>query len=201
MYTHPTSTTAVPIIFANATDSYDGLVNFGGVRPTLNQSVTGQFTGGSGTDTLTGNNAANAIIGNGGVDTINGLGGADFIYGGLGNDILTGGAGRDTFVFNTAVSAAIGSINVDTITDFSVVDDAIHLSRTIFAAAGPAGQLLIGAFNFGSSAAQADDRIIYNSTTGALIYDSNGNVAGGAVQFATISAGLTSLSAADFFLF
>ena len=162
MYTHPTSTTAVPIIFANATDCNDGLVNFGGVRPILNQSVTGQFTGGSGTDALTGNSAANAIVGYGGVDTINGLGGNDFIYGGLGNDILTGGAGRDTFVFNTAVSAAIGSINIDTITDFSVVDDAIHLSRAIFTAAGTAGQLASGAFNFGSAALQADDRIIYN---------------------------------------
>ncbi|MGO4835376.1 calcium-binding protein, partial [Rhizobiaceae sp. 2RAB30] len=41
------------------------------------------------------------------------------------------------------------------------------------------------------------DRIIYNTTTGALIYDSNGNAAGGAVHFATL-AGHPAITAADF---
>jgi Ca2+-binding RTX toxin-like protein len=65
------------------------------------------------------------------------------------------------------------------------------LSHSVFTAAGGLGTLAAGAFHIGASAADADDRIVYNSVTGALIYDSNGNVAGGATQFATLSTGLT----------
>jgi hypothetical protein len=52
----------------------------------------------------------------------------------------------------------------------------------------------------GSAAADGNDHIIYNRDTGALIYDSNGNAAGGAVQFATIGKGLN-LTANDFNVF
>jgi hypothetical protein len=55
-------------------------------------------------------------------------------------------------------------------------------------------------FRISAAAADADDRIIYNSTTGAVIYDSNGNVAGGATQFATLPAGLA-LTVLDFLVF
>ena len=55
---------------------------------------------------------------------------------------------------------------------------------------GTLGILASGAFHTVGAAADADDRIIYNSTTCALIYDSNGNAAGGATQFATLSTGL-----------
>ncbi|TIM05335.1 MAG: calcium-binding protein, partial [Mesorhizobium sp.] len=48
-----------------------------------------------------------------------------------------------------------------------------------------------------TAAADANDRIIYNAATGTLTYDTNGNAAGGAVQFANIGAGLA-LSNADF---
>ena len=138
-----------------------------------------------------------ARFGNSASNTLIGSTSDNFFFGGLGNDTVTSGAGYDSFIFSTA----LGSTNVDTITDFSVANDTILLSRAIFSSAGAIGKLAAGAFNTGSAALQADDRIIYNSTNGALIYDSNGNVAGGAVQFATLSAGLTSLSAADFFLF
>jgi Ca2+-binding RTX toxin-like protein len=60
----------------------------------------------------------------------------------------------------------------------------------VFTAAGAAGTLAAGAFVTGSAAADADDRIIYNNATGALIYDSNGTGAGGATQFALLSTGL-----------
>ncbi len=60
----------------------------------------------------------------------------------------------------------------------------------MFTATGGLGTLATGAFHIGPSAADATDRIVYNSTTGALIYDSNGNAAGGATHFATLSTGL-----------
>jgi Ca2+-binding RTX toxin-like protein len=53
------------------------------------------------------------------------------------------------------------------------------------------------AFHIGAAAADAEDRIIYNEMTGALIFDSNGNAAGGATQFAQLATGLA-LTNADF---
>ncbi|MGC2413942.1 MAG: hypothetical protein WA459_14740 [Stellaceae bacterium] len=109
------------------------------------------------------------------------------LNGGAGNDKLTGGSGKDSFLFTNALNA---TTNVDHIFDFSSVDDKILLSHSVFTAAGALGTLAAGAFHTGSAAADADDRIIYNPTTGALIYDSNGNLAGGATQFATLSTSL-----------
>jgi serralysin len=154
---------------------------------------------GSGALNLTGNSIANTLFGNTGANIIAGLAGNDFLYGGAGNDRLTGGLNNDYFVFHTALDA---TTNVDAITDFSVLDDTIRLENAIFTGLGIAtGVLAAGAFNFGAAATEADDRIVYNNSTGALIYDSNGSVAGGIVQqFANLSAGLQvqGISAADF---
>jgi len=61
----------------------------------------------------------------------------------------------------------------------------------------PGGSLDPNAFVIAASAQDASDRIIYNSATGATFYDSDGNGAGAAVQFATLSPGLA-LTAQDF---
>ena len=87
---------------------------------------------------------------------------------------------------------------MDTITDFSVADDTIRLENAIFAALGTTtGTLAAGKFFKGAAAHDVDDRIIYNSVNGALMYDSNGSAAGDAVQFATIAKNLA-LTNADF---
>jgi Ca2+-binding RTX toxin-like protein len=117
--------------------------------------------------------------------------------GGAGNDTMSGGSGADRFVFDTKLSSAD---NRDRITDFSSVPDQIHLDNAIFK--GLAAGLLISARFWKSStgaAHDADDRIIYNTTTGALIYDSNGNAAGGAVSFAILT-NKAHISASDFFV-
>ena len=74
-----------------------------------------------------------------------------------------------------------------------VADDIIHLENAIFTALA-AGALSAGAFATGAAASAAGHRIIYNSATGALMYDADGNGAGAAVQFATLSAGLAMAS-------
>ncbi|MBL8335356.1 MAG: calcium-binding protein, partial [Rhodoferax sp.] len=141
-------------------------------------------------DLLAGTEGANTLLGQGGNDQIFGGGGNDRMDGGAGLDTLNGAAGSDVFVFSTALGAG----NVDTIQDFSVVDDSVELSAGVFAALGGAGTLAAGKLRAGAgvtTAADADDFLLYNSTTGALYYDADAN--GGAqspVQFAVLGTGL-----------
>jgi serralysin len=109
--------------------------------------------------------------------------GDDILNGGAGNDTLSGGAGQNSYLFDSALNAPT---NVDLIAGFSVAADDILLSQSVFTAVGEPGTLAAGAFFIGASAAAADDRIIYNSDTGALLYDPDGNGAAAAVQFAAL---------------
>jgi Ca2+-binding RTX toxin-like protein len=114
----------------------------------------------------------------------------DVLAGNAGANVLTGGAGADGFVFNTALNAAT---NVDTITDFSLADgDTILLDDAIFTGLGaaPGNSITAQDFRIGSAAQDADDRIIYNDVTGALLFDADGIGGAAAVQFATLSPGL-----------
>lgn len=153
----------------------------------------------------TGNTADNVISGNGGANLLSGLAGndrlsagagADTLFGGAGNDLLTGGTGTDKFVFDAALS---GSTNVDRITDFSVADDTMLLDKSFFTAFASTGAMAAGAFRTGTGALDADDRVIYDSATGKLYYDADGDGAGAAVLFATVAAG-TGLTASDFYV-
>jgi Ca2+-binding RTX toxin-like protein len=131
---------------------------------------------------LTGNNLANYMIGNAGANVLNGGGS---------NDILVGKGGADTFAFTTALGAG----NVDYVADFVSGTDKIGLDHGIFGMG--VGALSASAFVVGTAAGDADDRVIYNSATGQLFYDADGNGAGAAVLFATLEAHPT-LSASDF---
>ena len=75
--------------------------------------------------------------------------------------------------------------------DFSSLDDKIFLGSSVFTAAGALGSLAPEAFFVGNAAHDADDRIIYDSTTGALNYDPDGTGAATATQFATSYGTLT----------
>ena len=113
-----------------------------------------------------------------------------------GNDTLTGAAGADTFLFNTALNAAT---NVDHITDFAS-EDTIDLENAVFTALTTTGTLAASAFFSAAgatSAHDADDRIVYNTTTGALFYDADGVGGVAAVQFAVLD-NHAALTNADF---
>jgi Ca2+-binding RTX toxin-like protein len=135
---------------------------------------------------LAGNASGNVVRGNNGNNVING---------GDGNDELTGLGGQDSFLFDTALNEAT---NLDVITDFNVMDDTIRLENAVFSSLG-GGFLAANAFVTGEAALDANDRIIYNSDTGALLYDSDGSGAADAVQFAEVATGLA-FTNLDFFV-
>ena len=114
-----------------------------------------------------------------GNDTLLGGNGNDTLTGSGGNDSLTGGAGADTFVFNTLSG-------VDHVTDFTSGTDHIALAKSVMTAIGPVGALTADAFWTGTAAHDATDRLIYNKTTGALYYDTDGTGSGAAVQIAVL---------------
>ncbi len=109
------------------------------------------------------------IFGNNGNDRLDGGAGADKIYGGRGADYLIGRTGNDQFVFNTAVVAA----ERDLILDFTA-GDKIVLENAVFKGLATAASLAPGAFQLGTKALQADDRIIYNRSNGEVYFDQDG---------------------------
>jgi Ca2+-binding RTX toxin-like protein len=125
---------------------------------------------------LTGNELAQTIVGNFGVNVLDGGAGADTLY---------GLAGADVFRFSTAP----GGGNVDTLADFGNGADAIALDPGVFTGL-PDGALPASAIALGAAAADADDRVIYNPATGALLWDADGTGATAALQFAALPTGL-----------
>ncbi|MFN0192959.1 MAG: calcium-binding protein [Aestuariivirga sp.] len=166
---------------AGGTDQVNSLVNH-----TLSANVEELMLTGSGNWNGTGNDLANSITGNTGNNYIDGKDGADS---------MAGNAGLDNFLFTTA----LGSGNVDFIHDFTPSDDTLRLDDAIFAGLAT-GYLAVAAFHIGAVAADAGDRIIYDSATGNVYFDADG--AGGAaqVQFARLAAGLA-LTNADIYVY
>jgi len=175
---------------------------------TLTGAAAIDGTGNAGANNLLGNAGANilaglagadALVGGAGNDTLLGGADADTLTGGAGNDTLTGGSGADIFVFN----AAPGAANLDTIMDFTVVDDVLHLSKSIFTGLGTAGLYLPTAdFRSGAgvaTAADASDRILYNTTSGDLYYDRDGTGAAAPVKIAVL-AGAPAITENDLFV-
>ena len=69
--------------------------------------------------------------------------------------------------------------------------------NAVFTALTTTGTLAATAFRTGAGAGDANDRIIYNDTSGALLYDADGTGPTAAIQFAKVTVGLV-LTNADF---
>ena len=179
---------------------YVGTLAFNGVG----NAAANVLTGGVGADTLSGLDGIDSLSGGSGNDILSGGAGNDILSGDAGNDTLTGGAGvdslsggagNDIFVFNAADTFT----SLDTISSFANVagnDDTIHLDDLVFIGLA-AGTLAATAFVTGTAALDAGDRIVYNATTGALYFDSDGTGAAAQLQFATLIPAAT-LSNVDF---
>lgn len=161
-----------------------------------NDTLTGieNIVSGGGADVLIGNSGANSISSGTGDDRLRGGGGNDTLNSGPGDDTVTGGSGSDIFVF----SANLISANTDMITDINVVEDTIWLQNTVFTGLTE-GALPAEAFrsNGTGNADDATDRIIYNTLTGDLMFDSDGTGAAAGIRFAVVTTGLT-LTSLDF---
>src|SRR5205823_11046111 len=89
-----------------------------------------------------------------------------------------------------------GAANADTIGSFDVSWDRIQLDAAAFANIGAAGRFSAGDVRFYSAPGatgghDADDRIIYDTSSGQLWYDADGNGPGAAQLIATLPAGAT----------
>jgi Ca2+-binding RTX toxin-like protein len=141
---------------------------------------------------LTGSGLSDNLLGVSGNDSLNGGSGDDTLNGSKGADTLTGGLGSDFFEFNAS------NEGIDVITDFNPAADTVRLKASGFAGLN-VGNLPATAFVLGSGAADAGDRIIYNSTTGAIFFDTDGTGATAQVQIATLNPKPgTNPTAADF---
>ena len=109
--------------------------------------------------------------------------------------MLNGGLGADLFNFSTPLSLT----NIDTISDFLRGVDRLGLNAAIFTQllndADLSDNLIVGVN--GVNALDANDYLIYNTTSKGLAYDADGSGAEAAVQFATL-ANIATVSASDF---
>ncbi len=154
---------------------------------TIKLTNTATIKGTANAETIVAGAGADKITGVAGDDTITGGADNDTISGGAGNDTLTGGSGNDYFLFDIAANA---TSNLDTITDFVSGADKLQFSKKVFAGLGKAvGSLTDAQFAYSTESLTTTDRIIYNTSTGALYYDADGSGTGSsAVQVALIGA-------------
>ncbi len=137
-----------------------------------------------------------SLIGTAGAQNLSARAGNDTLEGGTGNDWLWGGGGDDTFIFREA-----GSANADNMGDFSSGLDTLAFDNATLAALGADGDFASGDGRFFAGAGangghDANDRLIYNTSTGQLYYDDDGSGAHAAQLVATLQ-GAPTLAASD----
>jgi Ca2+-binding RTX toxin-like protein len=158
----------------------------------IGNALSNVLVGNGADNMLSGLSNSDQLLGQDGNDTLSAGDGNDLINGGNGNDSILTGAGADRVLFNTALGAG----NVDAVQDFNPVFDTFLLENAVFSALVP-GVLAAEAFVVGAAAVDADDRIVYDSTTGALSYDADGVGGAAQIEFAVLSGGL-GLTNSDF---
>jgi len=151
-----------------------------------------RFEGNGNTQTFIGTTKADVFVGNGGNDTLTGGAGADkFVFGKVHEMVVTGAATAPQSYVDTAFNLT----GVDTITDFLHGTDKIelHLDQYANLVGFSAANLVSSA---SGAAADANDYLLFNTTSKMLSYDADGNGAGAAVNIATLT-GVTTFTASD----
>jgi Ca2+-binding RTX toxin-like protein len=165
---------------------YNSNVDPNALNKTTLYTDNDSLDGGNGNDLLRGDFGADVLLGGAGNDSLDGGTGNDALTGGSGNDALTGGSGADRFRF----ASAPGSSNLDSVKDYVVADDTIELENAIFSKLTVLGTLSSSNFRASTSGTAADsaDFVLYETDTGRLFYDADGNGAGAAVLIAVASS-------------
>jgi len=164
--------------------------------------ASGSITGSGGTITFTSierivtGNFNDVLNGNAAAQNLTAQNGNDTLWGAAGADTLWGGAGNDAFIFRE-----MGTANADRIGDFTPGGDKLQLDDSAFTAIGALGNFAAGDARFfaaagASSGHDVTDRVIYNTSTGALYYDADGSGSGAAQQIATLTT-IPALAATD----
>ncbi len=182
-------------------------VSIGGLIEDLISNIE-NLTGGSGGDTLTGDVLANVLNGGGGNDRLGGGGGKDVLSGGSGDDRLTGGAGLDKLTGGSGADVMVLSdktVSRDTIDGFISGQDTLEISAAQFGGGLVAGVALSASsfvVNDTGDAGDADDRFIFDESSGDLYFDSNGSIDGSANSqlIASFTGLLPLLSSSDFII-
>lgn len=152
-----------------------------------------RFEGNANQQTFIGTSKADVFVGNGGNDTLTGGGGADtFVFGKVYEQVVTGSSTSVQTYTNTAFNLT----GVDTITDFTRGTDKIelHLDQYSQLAGFNSSMLRV---NSTGTAQDANDYLVYNTTTKTLSYDADGNGSGAKVDIAILT-GVNTLSTSDF---
>jgi len=165
------------------TDVAGGSIKGSKYRDELHAADGGESTvrGVRGDDVLIGNERDEQLFGGNGNDKLYGGNGWDILDGGPGKDLLDGGPYGDAFRF----TSKLGKGNVDKVKLFSPYYDRIELDIRIFKALKP-GWLDADALHYGAGAVDAEDRIIYNLSSGALFYDADGDGSARKIKFAVL---------------
>ena len=194
------------LVGSAGTDFYDGGAGFdtldlrlttAGVTVSFaSATISGGFSGSfANIERVLAGNGSDSLIGAAGAQELSGRKGSDTLAGGPGNDILWGGVDADSFVFRET-----GTANADSIGDFASGSDKIVLDGSVMTALGASGNFAAGdarfAANSAGTAQDASDRVIFNTSTGQIFYDADGNGSGAAVLIATLQSGAT-LAATD----
>lgn len=164
----------------------------------LTYSGTASFTGYGNevANTIKSGNGGSSLFGLAGNDLLFGGAGVDILYGGIGSDTLTSGSGNDYFVLSSPTDK--GS---DLFVDFAQGEDKIALIGKNFP--GLPSTLAAGDLLASSNATKptSGQRLIYNSTSGALYFDADGLASTPAIKLAIVGK-LTHpvLTLTDFFI-
>ena len=178
----------------------------GGGSLSLGNNLDNTIVGSSSNDTIYGYAGFDRIFGQDGNDYIDGGLGNDSLSGGVGNDTLLGGAGNDSIRGDAGADLLIGGADSDifvfssptdggdTITDFAGSLDSIRVSQGGFGGGLLPGVLLASQFGLGAAATTSSQRFIYDTATGILRFDVDGNGAGVSAILATLTGSPALLS-------
>jgi len=156
------------------------------------------ITGSATVDTISGNGGNDVIVAGAGADTVDGGAGNDTITGGTGQDTMTGGSGKDIFKFALGSSEATNA-KPDTITDFATSSDTVTISLTTagdtydFTNKGTATDASSSIEKLSS----VNGQYLFNTTSGSIVLDTDGNGLLQAGDFAVALTGVSALSDPD----